>query len=577
MGGELREFRERLAVDYRAAAISRLRHIPLRLFVVGSLCLAVLVRPGLSFLPAWALAYLLVQLAEHWALKVFLASRHPARQVWLNLVVDLAMAGVFGWLAVPLWATGTPAGAAGAVLLLVGSVFTALMCAEGCVIAFLFGVAPHIGYLFAAPLVAGPRQDPLLPYFAIGAGLFCVAVSMTFLWSQRAMEAERKARRAAEAQMSARSALIAMVSHELRTPINAIVNGAAALEGGSEADRSAAALIADAGLMMRAQLNDLLDLSKIEAGRMGVEVVDHDLRALISNSVRFWRNTARAKGLRLTLRGAQAGPQWVRGDPMRVRQVLNNLLSNAIKFTAEGEVTVAVIAFMQEGRRFVSIEVCDTGPGLTEAQIARLFSPYEQLSLGTARAFGGTGLGLAISRDLARLMGGDLTAAEGHGAGACFKLVLPAPEGTPPPDVDTAEAAALARPSRPMSVLVVDDHDINRRTLARMLEAFGAEVETAEDALTALAVCQAQRFDAILMDVRMPGMDGLEASRRLREAGANRETPIIAVTGGASREEIAACLDAGMTRWVEKPVNPRDLYTALFATEAAERALIEAE
>lgn len=569
LGVVLSEFWERLAVEYRAAAITRRQQIPLRLVVVASLCLAALVWRGMPFLAPWALVYLAVQLAERQALNTFLASSRPARVVGFNLLADFTMAVMFGWLAIPFWKMGAPIGTAGAMLLLAGSIFTALAGAEGCVVAFLFAALPHIAYLVLTPLLAGAGRDPLLPYFMVGVALFCLVVSVTFLWSRRAMRAEREARRAAEAQALAKSAFIAMVSHELRTPINAIVNGAAALEGAGEADRSAAALIADAGLMMRAQLNDLLDLSKIEAGRMGVEVVDHDLRALISNTVRFWRNTARAKGLRLTLRGAQAGPQWVRGDPMRVRQVLNNLLSNAIKFTAEGEVAVTVTTSTREGRRFVSIEVCDTGPGLTEAQIARLFSPYEQLSLGTARAFGGTGLGLAISRDLARLMGGDLTATHGHGTGACFVLVLPAPEGAPPPAVDAAEAAALATPNRPMSVLVVDDHDINRRTLARMLEAFGAEVETAEDALSALAAAQDLKFDAILMDVRMPGMDGLEASRRLREAGVNRQTPIIAVTGGASPEEIAACREAGMTGWVEKPVNPRDLYTALFAADDA--------
>jgi len=564
VGVELRDFWGRLAIDYRAAAVSRRRQIPLRIFVAVCLCLIALALHGMPYVIPWCLAYAPVQLLEFYAIRSFLASPHPERRVGFNLLIDLLMAVVFGALAIPFWQAGTPVTSAGAILLLSGSVFTALMGAEGCVVAFLCAVAPHLAYLVVTPWIVGAHPDPFLTHFVLGAGLFCLTVSLTFLWSRRTLLAERAARRAAEAQTVAKSAFIAMVSHELRTPINAIVNGAGALEGGSESDRSAAALIADAGLMMRAQLNDLLDLSKIEAGRMGVEVVDHDLRALISNTVRFWRNTARAKGLRLILRGVQAGPQWVRGDPMRVRQVLNNLISNAIKFTAEGEVTVIVTTQARDGRRFVSIEVCDTGPGLTEEQIARLFSPYEQLGLKTARAFGGTGLGLAISRDLARLMGGDLKAADGGACGACFTFTLPAPEGAPPPAVDAAEAAALRAAGRTMSVLVVDDHDINRRTLARMVEAFGAEVETAEDALSALAVAEELPFDAILMDVRMPGMDGLEASRRLREGGANRGTPIIAVTGAASPEEIAACREAGMTGWVEKPVKPRDLYVALF-------------
>lgn len=564
MGDQLRKFWGRLAVDYRAAAVSRRRQIPLRLFVVACLSALALGWPGMRFLVPWLFVYFPVQLGEFYVLARFLKSARPERQVWLNLLFDFLMAVVFGGLAIPFWLAGTPVTSAGAVLLLSGSILTALMGAEGCVAAFLCAATPHIAYLVVTPFVVGAERDAFLPPLILGVGLFCLTTTMTFLWSRRTLLAEREARRAAEAQTAAKSAFIAMVSHELRTPINAIVNSAGALEGVSEADRSAAALIADAGLMMRAQLNDLLDLSKIEAGRMGVEVVDYDLRALISNTVRFWRNTARAKGLRMTLRGVGASPQWVRGDPMRVRQVLNNLISNAIKFTAEGEVTVTVATASRDGRRFVTIEVCDTGPGLTEAQIARLFSPYEQLSLKTARAFGGTGLGLAISRDLARLMGGDLKAKDGGGCGACFSLTLPAPEGSRPPAVDAAEAAALAPPSQGLSVLVVDDHDINRRTLARMLQAFGAEVDTAEDALSALAMAEDQAFDAILMDVRMPGMDGLEASRRLREGGANRQTPIIAVTGAVSPEEIAACREAGMTGWVEKPVKPRELYVALF-------------
>lgn len=568
MGELLRTFWGRLAVDYRAAAVSRRRQIPLRLFVVACLSALALGWPGMRFLVPWLFVYFPVQLGEFYALARFLKAARPERRVWLNLLFDFLMAAVFGGLAIPFWLVGTPVTSAGAVLLLSGSILTALMGAEGCVAAFLCAATPHIVYLVVTPFLVGAEQDAFLPPLMLGVGLFCLTTTLTFLWSRRTLLAEREARRAAEAQTAAKSAFMAMVSHELRTPINAIVNGAAALEGVSEADRSAAALIADAGLMMRAQLNDLLDLSKIEAGRMGVEVVDYDLRALISNTVRFWRNTARAKGLRMTLRGVSASPQWVRGDPMRVRQVLNNLISNAIKFTAEGEVTVTVATALRDNRRFVSVEVCDTGPGLTEAQIARLFSPYEQLSLKTARAFGGTGLGLAISRDLARLMGGDLKATD-EGCGACFRLTVPAPEGAPPPAVDAAEAAALAPPSRGLSVLVVDDHDINRRTLARMLQAFGAGVDTAEDALSALALAEEQAFDAILMDVRMPGMDGLEATRRLREGGANRDTPIIAVTGAASPEEIAACREAGMTGWVEKPVKPRDLYVALFGDRGA--------
>ncbi len=551
-------FWENLADAYRPAAVSRRRLIPLRLVVVLVLCAMALVWPRLHFLLMWSGVFVVVQAAKFHALNRFLTHPAPGRGVALNLVCDFLMATIFGWLAIPLWAIDSQAGAAGAVLLLSGSIFTALMGAEGCITAFIAAATPHIVYLFVTPLVAGAAHDPVTVFFLIGCGLFCLTLSMVFLWSERTMAAERAARRAAERQTAAKSAFIAMVSHELRTPINAILNGAAALDR-----EGSAALVTDAGVMMRALLNDLLDLSKIEAGRMGVEVVDYDLPTVVGDAVQFWRGVAAAKGVLLTLTGVEILPQWVRGDPMRTRQILNNLLSNAIKFTDRGAVTVDV-RVERERPRQVAIVVRDTGPGLKDDQIERLFSPYEQLGADTARAFGGTGLGLSISRDLARLMGGELTAANAPEGGARFTLRLPAPEGAAPVELAAEEVQALAVRDDAPVVLVVDDHDINRRALRQMLEAFGARVETAEDAQAALLAAEYQIFDAILMDVRMPGMDGLEATRRLREGGANRATPIIAVTGAVAPDEIAACRDAGMTGWVEKPVNPRDLHAALF-------------
>lgn len=559
MGTVLRTFWTNLAVDYRPAALSRRKQVPLRLFVIVTLCVTALIFKSMPFLFVWSIAYLGVQICELYALKRFINADDPTDRVWINLVSDVALATVFGWLALPLWEMGTPAGAAGAILLLSASIFTALMGAEGCMVAFISGAGPHVAYLFITPLVAGGGDDPVLPYFLIGGGLFSLTIAMTFLWSHRTMKAEREARRAAEAQVAARSALIAMVSHELRTPINAIVNGAGRLDAGG------AGLIADAGRMMRTLLNDLLDLSKIEAGRMGVEMVDHDLRAQVSDTVDFWRGAAEAKGLTLTLTGAERLPRWVRGDPMRLRQVLNNLISNAVKFTTEGGVTVDIQP-LAGGASAVEIEVRDTGPGLTEAQITRLFDPYEQLGGETARNFGGTGLGLAISRDLTRLMGGELAASPTPEGGARFVLRLPTPAGAEPATLEAAadESVGLVARADAPRILVVDDHDINRRTLRGILEAFGAVVEVAEDALSALAVCETQRFDAIVMDVRMPGMDGLEATRRLRAAGLNRQTPVVAVTGAVSAEEIAACNEAGMTACVAKPVSARELYAALF-------------
>ena len=556
---------ENLAVAYRPAAVSRRSQVPLRLFVILALCATMSWRPGFGFLLGWTVAYLIAQVLELQALRRFLTRPDPATTVGFNLVTDLLMAAVFGWVAIPLWQVGTPASAAAATLLISGSILTALMGAEGCFTAFVSAVTPHLIYLFILPVVSGSISDPVTPYFLLGAALLTLVLGMVFTWSRRAMQAERSARLAAEAQTAAKSAFVAMVSHELRTPINALLNGAATLERQEGADRGAARLIADAGAMMKTLLNDLLDYSKIEAGRMGVEVVDYDLRSLVRDSVLLWRGEARSKGIKLELRGIKTLPCWVRGDPMRLRQILNNLLSNAIKFTAEGGVVLTIGMQERADGRHVLIEVVDAGPGQTEEQISRLFSAYDQLGVGTARTFGGTGLGLAISRDLARLMGGSLTADSDVGGGARFILTLPAPEGAAPPSVDLSNTPAMAAVTDAPLILVVDDHDINRRTLRGMLEAFGARVETAEDGETALDAAHARVFDAILMDVRMPGVDGLEATRRLRASGLNRDTPVIAVTGAASAQDIEACRAAGMTGLVEKPVGPSDLYAALFS------------
>jgi signal transduction histidine kinase/CheY-like chemotaxis protein len=483
------------------------------------------------------------------------------------MVTDVAMAVVFGWLAIPLWELGGQTGSAAALLVLSGSILTALMGAEGCFAAFVSAVTPHMVYLFILPLVAGSRDDPTTPYYLMGVGLFALVLAMVFDWSRRAFQAEREARRAAEAQTAAKSAFVAMVSHELRTPLSAMLSGADELSRHADdpAARDKAKLMVDAGAMMRGLLNDLPDFSKIEAGRMSVEVLDFDPRALIDDTARFWADAARARGLTLVATGGETLPAWIKGDPVRIRQILNNLLSNAIKFTAQGRIELAVGSARRGEAWDLVLTVSDTGPGLTPAQLGRLFTAYDQLGADTARTFGGTGLGLAISRDLARLMGGDLVAESPPAGGARFTLCLPVEAGTAPPT--PAPAAVLTEAPGAFSgaplALVVDDHEVNRRVLAQILSALGLRVELAADGEAALAAAGARVFDVILMDVNMPGLDGLDATRRLRTQGPNRETPVIAVTAGVTPAERAACRAAGMDDWVEKPFDVSALHAVL--------------
>jgi len=545
---------DELAAAYRPAAISHRRQIPLRVFVILVVVVATVWRPAFHFLVPWAAACILAQIIEQQALRHFLARAEPGRAVAFNLASDVLLAVVFGWASLPIWALGTPVATASAIILVSGSVLTALMGAEGCVAAFLAAATPHMTYMLVLPLTSGTRHDPLGPYYLMGVALFALVLGLVFAWSRRTFEAERSARRLAEAQTAAKSAFVAMVSHELRTPLSAILGGAGDLarEAGDARSRDKAALIADAGAMMRALLNDLLDLSKIEAGRMSVEVLDFAPGTLVDETVRFWRDEARAKGLALDLTGERDLPPWLRGDPVRIRQVLNNLLSNAIKFTSKGRVALSIAAERRGDGWRLAVEVSDTGPGLSPEQLARLFTAYDQLGPDTARTFGGTGLGLSISRDLARLMGGDLTARSPTQGGAVFQLTLPLETGAAPAVAETPTPAPSVFDRSPLA-LVVDDHEVNRRLLSHILDAMGVRVELAADGETGLALAGERRFDVILMDVNMPGLDGLEATRRLRVAGPSSATPVIAVTAGVSDAEREACRAAGMDDWIEKP------------------------
>lgn len=449
--------------------------------------------------------------------------------------------------------------------------------------------------------------------------------------------------------MTSRSAFLAAIAHDLRTPIGAILTGASemdrtTLDGSARAN---AALITDAGLMMKSLLDNLLDHSKLDAGRMTVEAGDFNLRSMLAQTLRLWAGPMRAKGLSLRVEGASAMPAMVRGDAMRLRQVLNNLVSNALKFTEEGSVTLRLQSWQEEpSGHAILIEIQDTGPGMTEAQLTRLFTPFDQTIEGVSARHGGTGLGLAISRDLVGLMGGRLTARSLPGEGACFTLSLvlaPAinpqavvkvldadsradvakalkasemsraasrprsaapPVSAPPvvtsvaepgsaveallasmlagaPLVDqmsTAEVEAFEPEpeaaliemdpeddeGRPLRVLVVDDHDINRRAVELILAPLGCDIATAADGMAALRQCEAAAFDVIFMDVRMPELDGRETTRRLRAGGGpNSTTPVIAVTADTSPDDIAACMAAGMDYFVSKPLTPPALLGAL--------------
>ena len=433
---------------------------------------------------------------------------------------------------------------------------------------FLAGAVPlALALLVGLPFCASATVDRM-SLLSLEAGAFAtVATSFTlWRWQGQLLRDQASARRSAEAAVDAKSRLVATISHELRTPISAIQAGAMAL-GPKQPQGD---LILQASRMMRTLLDDLLDHSKLEAGRLSVERIDFDLRRALAQTARFWRAEARQKGIRLGLH-TQHLPAAIVGDETRLRQILNNLLSNALKFSAGKPVNIT--ASYEAG--CLRIEVADMGIGMSEAQLDRLFQPFAQADDSVARVYGGTGLGLSISRDLAVAMGGGLTVSSRLGVGSAFAVSIPAPLGSvATPEIPEAEAEAL----QGLRILVADDHEVNRRVMELFLSPIATLLVLAEDGHAALEALAVEPFDVVLLDVCMPGLDGYETARRMRLApGPNRATPIIAVTGALGADDEARRRDAGMDGVVAKPVDPRELLSVLAAAGAARDATATAD
>ena len=305
-------------------------------------------------------------------------------------------------------------------------------------------------------------------------------------------------------------------------------------------------------------LNDILDLAKIEAGKFDVVSRPFDLRQAISRTGDLWSQAAGEKGLAFVCDLAPDLPHWTAGDDARLRQILQNLISNAVKFTTAGEVRLMV---RRAGEREIEFVVSDTGLGIEEAALSALFQGFSQADSSIARRFGGTGLGLAISRELARLMGGDITVESRIGEGSRFTLRLPL-AAVASCDVEP-DLATSAAPDE-MRVLVVDDNATNQEVARALLEAVGVTVSTASSGVEALETLDASAFDVVLMDIHMPGMSGIETLAAIRAAG--RDTlPVVALTADAMAGERERLLALGFDGYLSKPIEPAALVRALAA------------
>ena len=381
-------------------------------------------------------------------------------------------------------------------------------------------------------------------------------------------QALAKARDDAEAASRAKSAFLANTSHELRTPLNALVGLAQlARATGLEEDKRQQYLaqMLDSADTLMAVISDILDLSKIEAGKLDIHPQDFDLHALLQRLQRGYAAIAATHGLELVLVPHPGLPVCVHGDPVRLRQVLGNYLSNALKFTEQG--TVRLNAWPVPGGR-IRFEVEDTGPGLDAATQARLFQPFIQADDSVTRRHGGTGLGLSICRELAQLMDGAVGVSSEPGRGSRFWFELPLPAAAapvaPPAPVPAPSPQALAG----VRVLMVEDNLINMTISTAMLQQWGAQVTGAADGLEALeAVERAERenrpFQAVLMDMQMPRMGGREATRELRRRFDADTLPIVALTAAALPAERDEALAAGMNDFLTKPIDAGKLRATL--------------
>ncbi len=403
-----------------------------------------------------------------------------------------------------------------------------------------------------------------------------------------------RSRQAAEAANRAKSEFLANMSHEIRTPMTAVVGYADLIRGGcsKECDFGKRMLgnhmevISKNAHLLLQIINDILDLSKIEAGRMEMECVVCEPFAVVSDVADLLRVQAAEKGLEVQVECAGPIPRTIRTDPTRFRQILINLVGNAIKFTDRGDVRLVLCLAPSLGSRpLLQIDVIDSGVGMSEGQLARLFKPFSQVDCSTTRKYGGTGLGLTISQRLAELLGGSIRVISASGQGSTFTLTVdPGPLKPGEIEYPVQENAGRAKATNPFPaseapsisarVLLAEDGRDNQRLLEIILTKAGAEVTLADNGQIAVELALASRgegspFDLILMDMQMPVMDGYEATRRLRAEG--WQGPVVALTAHAMTGDRQECIAAGCTDYASKPFGREPLLQLLARYAPASR------
>jgi signal transduction histidine kinase/ActR/RegA family two-component response regulator len=370
------------------------------------------------------------------------------------------------------------------------------------------------------------------------------------------------ARDEARRAQKAASNFLATMSHEIRTPMNGVLGMAQLLKRDETDPRQAQRIdtLIDSGKYLMAILDDVLDISKIDAGHMEIVRVAEDLQLFLDRLVGFWGGRAQEKGVRLGLQVEEDLPEFVLLDALRLRQVLFNLLGNALKFTEKGAVDVLVVGRPHGANAmWLRLSVRDTGIGIPAADLPALFDRFTQADTTETRQFGGTGLGLAIARQLTELMGGRISVESEFGRGSVFHVEIPVEVATRP-RTDHEIAPREAVPAEALSVLAVDDNPVNLQVLQQLLGSFGHVVARASSGAQSLELMAQQAFDLVLMDIQMPGMTGIEALRQLRgREGPNRHVPVVALTADVTSGGRQRYLELGFTDHASKPIQVQEL------------------
>jgi signal transduction histidine kinase/CheY-like chemotaxis protein len=579
------------AAGYATVAAARSREIASRLGLAAFIGIAAFVLSPSIWPVVWFAVVVCSQFIDRAvALHVMqFEAETPRGQKALYLASVFTSTALYAAISPYFWFAGGVAGGWFALLLAAGGLVHVSVRSYASRWVLIAGGAPHALALFCMPVCAALLKQGLgfgaTTVVVIGAALYLVQLVAGVRQSQNfvanlheANEAANAARDLAERASAAKSEFLATVSHEIRTPMNAVLSAAHLLKRTdlTPTQDEHVAMLTNGGEVLVGLLNDVLDISKIEAGKMVLEEADLDLDEVLDALIKLYAPRAEAKGVALLLEAGADTPSAVRTDPLRLRQILFNLLSNAVKFTDAGTVTLRAGRHFAGAAEWLWFEVEDSGIGIDKEAMGRLFGSFEQAKAETARQHGGTGLGLAISRKLAEMMGGSLTCESVLGKGSTFRLELPLIEAAHSVAVEDEVGIDLSTMA-PLSILVAEDHEVNRKIVGLFLEPLGWRLTFAKDGGEAVEMAAVTVYDAILMDMQMPVMGGIEAGLTIRHSGGpNADTPIIALTANALGHHRDAWEPVGAAAFLTKPINPDLLVETLVMATVGRPAQMQA-